>query len=83
MRGLNYILLRLHPKDETVASVQAFVDPNNLDRLRQLEDIVNAFGLRIGAVLRGKADPRLSPPKAAHVLVRSAYFMRRRFPCTE
>jgi hypothetical protein len=27
-----------------------FVAQNNLDRLRQLEDIANAFGLRIGAV---------------------------------
>ena len=39
----------------------AFVAPNNLDRLRQLEDIVNTFGSRIGAALRGR------PTRACHL----------------
>ena len=39
----------------------AFIDPNNLDRLRQLEDIVNTFGSRIGAALRGR------PTRACHL----------------
>jgi hypothetical protein len=46
MRALNFSY-DFMLQDKTVCVVQAFVDPNNLDSLRHVEDIAGELGLRM------------------------------------